>query len=221
MEHNILLITTQRECMEPLLAVMGTILQHSPSIHTPEELMREMNRRPVDLVILDSRGSHEGMALIESLKHHYPLVQVVALVPYGDIGLIDRVLIAGADDYIAQPISLERLKTTLRNAFRIRNLMLRGPSDGQALLSYVGARPAFGLPVFFEKPGHLRTLREIENIAIEHAISTCAGCITKAARALGIGRSTLYRKMQEKITSSVQPYQARIPNYAIAVSEKI
>ena len=43
--------------------------------------------------------------------------------------------------------------------------------------------------------GNLRTLAEIEAAAIDYALIAC-GNRRNAAAALGIGRSTLYRKMQ-------------------------
>ena len=46
--------------------------------------------------------------------------------------------------------------------------------------------------------GHLRTLEEIERDLIQHAIELYAGHMTEVARRLGIGRSTLYRKVREQ-----------------------
>lgn len=46
--------------------------------------------------------------------------------------------------------------------------------------------------------GHLRTLEEIERDLIQLAIETYAGHMTEVARRLGIGRSTLYRKVKEQ-----------------------
>ena len=45
--------------------------------------------------------------------------------------------------------------------------------------------------------GHLRTLEEIERDLIQHAIEVYAGHMSEVARRLGIGRSTLYRKVRE------------------------
>jgi DNA-binding NtrC family response regulator len=46
--------------------------------------------------------------------------------------------------------------------------------------------------------GHLRTLEEIEKDLIQHAIDVYAGHMSEVARRLGIGRSTLYRKVREQ-----------------------
>ena len=49
-----------------------------------------------------------------------------------------------------------------------------------------------------DERGHLRTLEEIERDLIQHAISVYAGHMSEIARRLGIGRSTLYRKVREQ-----------------------
>jgi DNA-binding NtrC family response regulator len=45
--------------------------------------------------------------------------------------------------------------------------------------------------------GHVRRLAEIEAMAIERAIEVYHGRMAEVARRLGIGRSTLYRKLEE------------------------
>ncbi|HST93774.1 MAG TPA: sigma-54 dependent transcriptional regulator [Microvirga sp.] len=67
------------------------------------------------------------------------------------------------------------------------------------------AQPAADLPHAPDTPirilderGHLRTLEEIERDLIQHAIEVYAGHMSEIARRLGIGRSTLYRKVREQ-----------------------
>jgi DNA-binding NtrC family response regulator len=45
--------------------------------------------------------------------------------------------------------------------------------------------------------GHLRKLEEIEHELIRFAIEKYEGHMSEVARRLGIGRSTLYRKLRE------------------------
>jgi len=49
----------------------------------------------------------------------------------------------------------------------------------------------------FDEGGHLRRLEEVERDLIEFAIEHYAGHMSEIARRLGIGRSTLYRKLRE------------------------
>lgn len=48
-----------------------------------------------------------------------------------------------------------------------------------------------------DRSGHLRSLQEIERDLIQFAIDTYSGHMSEVARRLGIGRSTLYRKVRE------------------------
>ena len=50
---------------------------------------------------------------------------------------------------------------------------------------------------FLDREGHLRSLEEIERDLISFAIENYSGHMSEVARRLGIGRSTLYRKVRE------------------------
>jgi DNA-binding NtrC family response regulator len=52
----------------------------------------------------------------------------------------------------------------------------------------------------------VRTINELESIAIENAIHEFGGNLTEAAKALGIGRATLYRKVKQY---NIDPANAR------------
>jgi DNA-binding NtrC family response regulator len=59
--------------------------------------------------------------------------------------------------------------------------------------------PAEDTPVrILDGQGHLRTLEDIERDLIQLAIEVYAGHMSEVARRLGIGRSTLYRKVREQ-----------------------
>jgi transcriptional regulator of acetoin/glycerol metabolism len=52
----------------------------------------------------------------------------------------------------------------------------------------------------------VHTINELESVAIRNAIHNFNGNLTEAAKALGIGRATLYRKVKQY---SIDPSQAR------------
>jgi DNA-binding NtrC family response regulator len=56
-----------------------------------------------------------------------------------------------------------------------------------------------------DERGHLRTLEEIEKDLIQLAIGIYSGHMSEVARRLGIGRSTLYRKVREQGIDGVGP----------------
>jgi DNA-binding NtrC family response regulator len=75
------------------------------------------------------------------------------------------------------------------------------PPTASAIVSaqqLIAEAPA-GAPVrILDERGHLRTLEEIERDLIQLAIEIYAGHMSEVARRLGIGRSTLYRKVREQ-----------------------
>ncbi|MBU2417170.1 MAG: sigma 54-interacting transcriptional regulator, partial [Alphaproteobacteria bacterium] len=74
-------------------------------------------------------------------------------------------------------------------------------ADGLAAMLGAGVElpPLPDTPIrILDERGHLRTLEEIERDLIQHAIEVYAGHMSEIARRLGIGRSTLYRKVREQ-----------------------
>lgn len=75
-------------------------------------------------------------------------------------------------------------------------LAAQEPAGGAAVET---VEAAGGAPVrIMDERGHMRTLDEIERDLIQLAIETYSGHMTEIARRLGIGRSTLYRKVREQ-----------------------
>ncbi len=72
------------------------------------------------------------------------------------------------------------------------------PTPPAAAPSYADLPPLPEQPIrILDDRGHLRTLEDIERDLIQHAIEVYAGHMSEIARRLGIGRSTLYRKLAE------------------------
>ena len=70
--------------------------------------------------------------------------------------------------------------------------------DAQALQAFIADLPKEAPVRILDERGHLRTLEEIERDLIQLAIEIYAGHMSEVARRLGIGRSTLYRKVREQ-----------------------
>src|SRR5690606_33225584 len=67
------------------------------------------------------------------------------------------------------------------------------PVDGVSnVLPFPGVASNYG-----ENSGGVATMDQLESKAIENAIMQFRGNLTEAAKALGIGRATLYRKVKQ------------------------
>ena len=69
-----------------------------------------------------------------------------------------------------------------------------------------GEQNIIPFPGMNETQGNVKTINELESVAIENAIHKFNGNLTEAAKALGIGRATLYRKVKQY---SIDPSIAR------------
>ncbi len=70
---------------------------------------------------------------------------------------------------------------------------MQGLISGQNAGSNVIPFPTGGI----SKVKKVKTINELESVAIENAIHEYRGNLTEAAKALGIGRATLYRKVKQ------------------------
>jgi len=94
----------------------------------------------------------------------------VAILPLAEYALCSDAFRAGANDVIAQPLSPVEFDLLLK---RLNALVLRR-----------------------FHPEAIVSLSMIEKSAIRSALRACNGQVSKTSRKLGIGRSTLYRKLE-------------------------
>jgi len=74
---------------------------------------------------------------------------------------------------------------------------LRSPMAAEASAAAVGMNRPLALPSLAMAPTGVVPLQELERRAIAHALKETRGDRTTAAQLLGIGRTTLYRKLKE------------------------
>ncbi|WP_442802207.1 helix-turn-helix domain-containing protein [Sphingobium sp. CR2-8] len=86
------------------------------------------------------------------------------------------------------PQDFPQIAAQIQAGASVHTLRPRGPSQPH--------RDGAGITLF-EGDGHVRQLAEIEADVIRLAIGHYRGRMTEVARRLGIGRSTLYRKLAE------------------------
>jgi DNA-binding NtrC family response regulator len=114
------------------------------------------------------------------------------------------------------PGNVRQLENAIYRAIILADAPFLQPHDFPAISGMTAPMPdaepaetalhaAIDLPPLPEQPirilderGHLRTLEHIERDLIQHAIEVYAGHMSEVARRLGIGRSTLYRKVREQ-----------------------
>jgi DNA-binding NtrC family response regulator len=141
-------------------------------VDTGEAALAELTARPYALLLLDLQlPGIQGLDVLRRVKAARLEVPVVVMTDTGSVDTAVEAMHLGAVDFLAEPVSAGRLR-----------------------LAALGAVRAFTETVV--APPVIRPLAVVEREAIEAALTLCDGNIPRAAAALGVSPSTLYRKKQ-------------------------
>ena len=162
----------------------------------------EMQRTRPDVVLVDMlTSSIAGSETLQRLRNIDDGVPVVLM--YHD-RLMESALQGvreGAFDFHPKPLERFRLSVSVKNAAERRILELENNILRHDLEKYRVPSPP--LP----ENGNV-SMRELEKQAIRNALLAAKGNVSKAARVLGLGRTTLYRKMSSYgIEDSKRPFE--------------
>lgn len=124
----------------------------------------------VDILMVPFAGGSEFLELRQRYRANGGGHLSVAILPSADYTQCQEAFRAGADDVIAQPLSRP---------------------DFEALMKHLK-----GLVARSVHPDAILSLAMVEKSTIRAALHACNGQVSKTSRKLGIGRSTLYRKLE-------------------------
>ncbi len=155
-------------------------------LRRPAEIFAALDRLDPALLLLDMNfgagrtDGTQGLNLLEEIRARAHPPVVVVLTAYAEIDLAVRALKRGAFDFIVKPWDNARLIAACREALRHG-----GPvTDGQEHQSTASAEP-------------VRSLAAQERTAVMAAMTKAQGNLSAAARALGLSRAALYRRLQK------------------------
>lgn len=150
----------------------------------------------LDMSILQIDAIH----VINIVKYYRPEFPIKIMIEYGGTQIAVDAVNAGANDFLTKPLTIERLGISIANALRTRHLckMIERLEKQLEADGIVNKGLSAEVPkTLLTGDGSLKKLRHLEEDAIRYALNACGGSMSKAARSLGIGRSTLYRKVSE------------------------
>lgn len=143
-----------------------------------------------------------GDAGIDALRRAREADAELPVVGVGTSELSSRALDAGAYDFVAAPIEQPALQRVVAHAVEKRQLSNKVRQLRSQLTTGGGD----------EDSDTVVPLRELERQAIARALRATKGSVTKAAKLLGIGRATLYRRLASPEMANLRPrrgYDAR------------
>ena len=170
---SILVIDDDPDVVQAVDLALDGVVGRVDVAATPGELAARLGAGTYDCALLDmnfspgSRGGREGMAAFAEIKTIDPALGVVLVTAYGAVTLAVEGMKAGAADFLLKPWKNDALVAAVRRAAQ-------------------GTRAA------------RRTvpLDALERAAIAEALDRHGGNVAKVARALGLSRPTLYRRME-------------------------
>lgn len=154
-------------------------------LQRPAELAAALDQMRPTLLLLDlnfgpgrSDGA-QGLRLLSEARARPQPPVVVVLTAYADIDLAVRAVKRGAFDFITKPWDNTRLIATCHEALRHAARQAEEPAPPP--------QPA----------GAVRSLAAQERAAVLAAMAQAQGNLSAAARALGVSRAALYRRLEK------------------------
>lgn len=205
----------ERRRLESSLAHMG---YDCTSVGDGDAALARLAVEAFDCVLLDLvLPGLDGLGVLGALKARGCPVPVVACVTPSGLDAVASAIRLGARDFVVKPVGALRLKVAITNAVALAGLVC---AESQARVdrhNVVTLAPAPDLEDAAEDPapqmslidpqGHVRALVQIEEEAIRAAVALYGGRMSEVARRLGIGRSTLYRRLNALGLAVAEPYR--------------
>lgn len=142
-----------------------------------DSALSEAKKNTPHYVLLDLKlGQESGLQLLEPLRASLPKSIIVVLTSYASITTVVDALKLGADNYLAKPVDTNMILQVFKN-------------------EPAGAGHAFTEPSSLAKP---MSPKRMEWEHIQRVLKEHQGNISATARALGMHRRTLQRKLEKK-----------------------
>ncbi len=168
------------------------------------------------VVALDGYDAQDYLGLISAMLAASAGLPVILLLPYGEESLAQKALRIGVHDFLVKPVAMEKLKLSIQHAITIShmrryidrlerhissNASITHDEKNSIMLSQMHS-------FLIDEKGDIKPLHILEQEIIRSVLRYSNGCVSRAARSLGIGRSTLYRKVDMIRDDTIQMVRA-------------
>ncbi len=158
------------------------------------DALEKLRAGKVDLVLSDIQMAQvSGMELLDAIQKRAPEIPVVLITAYAEPGAAMDAIMRGAADYLAKPVDIIALRTTVARALERRRLA----GENQRLRSEaVGKKTLIGT-----SPAMLELYKQIAQIAPTHVTVLLVG-------ESGSGKELVARTIHERSRRADRPYVA-------------
>ena len=196
--YRVLVADDQDDVIEAVRLLLSTHDLSTVPAHSPTEAIARASTEPLDAALVDlnyDKGrttGEQGLDLISALRKHAPTLPIVVMTAWSSIDLALEAVRRGAREFVQKPFEETRLVSILRTQAELGRA-LRRVSELESEVKQL--RQPAGSPGAASAASSLRLL-EVEGLLVRRAMERFEGNVSRAARALGLSRSALYRRLE-------------------------
>ena len=195
--YRVLVADDEHAVLEAVRLLLSTHDLNTVPARTPAEAIERASAEPLDAALIDlnyDKGrttGEQGLELIAALHKRAPALPIVAMTAWSSIDLALEAVRRGARDFVQKPLDDARLVSLLRSQAELGRALRRVAeleTEVRQLKQLAESTDDATLP-------NLRLL-EVEGLLVRRAMDRFEGNVSRAARALGLSRSALYRRLE-------------------------
>ncbi len=195
---RVLVADDQPDVIEAIRLLLGGRDFNVVGATSPAAAMSAASSQPLDAALVDlnyDKGrttGEQGLELVASLTGADPTLPVVAMTAWSSADLAVEAVRRGARDFVEKPWEESRLLAIVRAQAELGRALRRVAELEAEVRRLTGAAPgANGSSAYSEMK-----LIEVEGLLVRRAMERFQGNVSRAARALGLSRSALYRRLE-------------------------
>jgi len=117
---RVLVIDDEADLRELLVITLGRMSVDAQAVGTVSEARQALADSKFDLCLTDMNlPDGDGLEVVQLIAKHYPQLPVAVITAYGNMDIATAAMKGGAFDFLAKPVSLERLKQLIDDGFGI------------------------------------------------------------------------------------------------------
>jgi DNA-binding NtrC family response regulator len=125
-DANILIVDDKQSILNSIELFLSQYFHNVYTIKSPNQILRLIEREPIDLVLLDMNFStgissgNEGRYWLKKIKEQDEHIAIILITAYGDVDLAVNSIKEGASDFILKPWDNKRLLATITNTLKLK-----------------------------------------------------------------------------------------------------
>ena len=185
---RVLIADQERDALDTLRRQLGPEGLRIEAASSASGVLAALERREFDLALLGVAylrtrpGAGPDSDFLFRIHRIDPILPVVAVAAQSEVGAAIEATFRGAHDFIQKPWEDARLLAIVRTQIALGRALRR-------------ERRLEADNVLLHRLESM-SLEDVESLLIKRAMTRCEGNVSRSARALGLSRSALYRRLQ-------------------------